>query len=211
LELSAILTTAQQTYFARFFNSNGINQTSFEETEIRGWGFAPLISSATLIVSGNQAGVFTNGIYYDLPSDFQLMLTESPTSNKLVCGSTTQFIKPQVEVISHDEYQKAIRNYYKKPYIGLNDGKIWRMYDSNSRVQLITPQGLGITAYSVKYLKQIPDIIVDRVTPTNQVNPSLSSEPKTIHETIVQIAMEIIATSNGKQVIPNQPGIENLS
>jgi hypothetical protein len=84
LELSAILTTAQQTYFARFFSSNGINQTGFEETEVRGWGFAPLISSATLAVSTDQIGVFTNGVYYDLPSDFQLMLTESPTSNSLV-------------------------------------------------------------------------------------------------------------------------------
>jgi hypothetical protein len=60
-------------------------------------------------------------------------------------------------------------------------------------------------------LKSLPNIVVNRITPELQVNCILASEPKTIHETIVQIAMELIFTQTGQQVIPNTIGVENLS
>jgi hypothetical protein len=207
LELSSILSSAQQLYFSRYLEKSNINKYSFEETELRGWGFGPLISDSTLTLSASQIGVLENGFYFDLPADFQAIILDLPTSNTVKCNSTEK-IKPMVEVISHDEYQKAIRNYYKKPYMSGSDGKFWRMYDSTKRVQLIVPQGVTIDNYRIKYLKSLPNIVVDRITPTNQVNCLLSSEPKTIHETIVKLAMELIFTQTGQQVVPNQIGID---
>jgi hypothetical protein len=69
-----------------------------------------------------------------LPTDYSILLTEIPTSDKIDCNSIG--IKPRVKVISHDEYQKLIRNYYQKPFLNTQTGDavIWRMFDNSSRI-----------------------------------------------------------------------------
>lgn len=199
IELSSILNKAQVLYVGEFsnfmFNANG---KGFEETEARGWGLAPLIKPATLSVSANQTGAFPNGIYYDLPVDFDKMLTEYPKSNKTKCNSS-DVIYPEVTVVTHDEYNRYKDNYYRKPYIDGNGGKVWRMYDNGRRLQLVTNGSFAIVEYKVKYLQSIPNIVVDRAVPSQQVNCVLESASKEVHEAIVEIAVRIIRKSNSEQ------------
>jgi hypothetical protein len=211
IELTSILNKAQVIYVNQFIEDRlNYKQEGFEETEIRGWGLAPLLAPSTLTQSTSQADIFPNGKYYDLPADFWTMVTETPTSSKLLCGSTTSYIIPMVAIVTHDEYQKSIRNHYKKPYINQNDGLVWRMYDSGRRVQLITDGTFTITSYKIKYLKSIPDINVDRAVPANQVNCILESTTKEVHEAIVEIAVRLIRKSNSEPNIPDL-GIEQLN
>lgn len=213
-ELSGFLNVAQITYLQSFADRvNNRKNTGFEEEEARGWGLAPLIKSSTLAESSDQTGAFTNGVYYSLPTDFQAFLTEIPTSDQQACNSETLII-PDVVVISHDEYKRLIKNYYKKPYIGNTEGIVWRMYDNGKRVQLITDGSFEITEYFVKYLKSVPEIVVDRVTTGNQVNCVLGDNNSTglnpVHETIVEIAKKLIDESTGEKRTSGIPGQEQL-
>jgi hypothetical protein len=212
IELSSFLNTAQIYYLNEFIDrNNNRQQKGLEETEARSWGLAPLITPITLAQSGNQTGSFTNGIYYTLPTDFYAFLTETPISNKKDCKDVA-FIEPDVEVVSHDEYQRLIRNYYKKPYIGNTQGVVWRMADSGQRVQLITDGTFTITSYKAKYLKSIPSIVVDRAVPANQVNCILGTNTtglNPVHETIVEIAINLIDRSVGEQRTPGL-GLEQI-
>lgn len=208
-ELSSILNTEQEHFKLQFFRgaTNALKQ-GFEETEIRSWGFGNLITPATLTASAIQTDVFENGKYWDLPDDFSLLLTEIPTSDQLKCNSETQYIKPKVRVASHDEYTKLIESSYHKPFINNQEGLVWRMYESGNRVQLVTDGTFNITGYFIKYLKQIPAIVVDRDSPANQVNCVLSAD---MHDTLVEMAIKRIKSSNNEQYIPNQPGIEQIT
>jgi len=210
IELSSVLNKAQVMYVNQFIDNRlNYKQEGFEETEIRGWGLAPLIQPSTLSQSGSQANIFPNGKYYDLPADFWVMITETPTSDKNYCNSNVKII-PRVSIVTHDEYNKLIRNHYRKPYINQYDGLVWRMYDSNRRVQLITNGAFNITSYKIKYLKSIPDIVVNRSSPGSQVNCILESTTKEVHEAIVEIAVRIIRKSNSEPNIPDL-GIEQLN
>ena len=210
IELSSILNKAQVMYINQFIDNRlNYKQEGFEETELRGWGLAPLISPATLSESTSQTNIFPNGKYYDLPEDFWVMITETPTSDKSYCNSDVKIL-PRVSIVTHDEYTKSLRNHYKKPYINQYDGLVWRMYDSNRKVQLITDGTYNITSYKIKYLKSIPDIIVNRLAPSNQVNCILESTTKEVHETIVEIAVRLIRKSNSEPNIPDL-GIEQLN
>jgi hypothetical protein len=209
-ELSVILTSSQILFVKEFFDrDSNFKKKGFEETEARAWGFAPLIKPATLPVSSDQSAAFTNGIYYDLPSDCWFILTDTPTSNKTYCNSE-EFIKPLVSVVAHDEYKPLLRNVYKQPYFNGDDALVWRMYDTGRRVQLLTNGQFAITNYSIKYLQSIPNIVVDRDTPANQVNCVLESQTKEVHESIVEIAVRLIRKSNGDQEVPTL-GIEQLT
>jgi hypothetical protein len=205
-ELSSMLNTAQVYYLQTFIDRlNNRQAKGFEETEARSWGLAPIISNVVLNQSLNQTGSFTNGTYYDLPSNFYAFLTEIPTSDKKNC-KTEEFIEPDVVVVSHDEYKRLIANYYKKPYIGNTKGVVWRMADSNFRVQLITDGNYSITNYFAKYFRPIPNIVVDRTTPANQVDCILGSQGpglNPIHETIVEMAVGLIDRSNNDQRVPS--------
>lgn len=209
-ELSVFLTTAQNIYTKEFIDKFNAKRESFEETEVRGWGFGPLIQPATLVISTDQTGAFTNGTYYNLPIDLWQIISDTPTSNKHLCNENSKpFIKPRVEVTSHDEYNRSIRNIYKKPYIDVNDGKVWRMYDNSRRVQLLTDGTFTITEYKIKYLRNLPNIVVNRDTPLLQTNCILEAASKEVHETIVEIAIRLIDKSINLQRMPS--GIEQLN
>jgi len=140
--------------------------------------------------SAHQGGVHKNGTFLDLPSNFLYAIEESvitsATSNEEV------FVLP----VRHDQYRANIRHPYKKPYTNL----VWRMdfsketkpigtdsTGSSKRTELIT-DGSTISEYRVRYLQSPPDIVVDEVTPANQVHCILD---ETIHREIVDEAVVI--------------------
>jgi len=209
-ELSAILNTAQEHFKKQFISKNTNNKREgFQETEFRGWGFGNLISEPTsLTASASQLGVLDNGKYWDLPNDFSIILTELPTSDKNDCKGN--LIIPRVEVITHDEYIRFSWNYYKWPFLNTQTGDavIWRMYGPSNKLQTITDGSFTIPSFKLIYLKLTPDIVVDRGTPVNAVDCVL--HPDT-HETLVEMAVKLIKTSNNEQSVPNKIGLEQIN
>jgi len=221
-ELSSVLTKAQELYVKKFIDKkNNRKGESFEETEIRGQGLSALIKRATaLAVSADQVGVFPNGVYYDLPTDFMYTIQEDVAINKNECGTETPIIA-SVSIIQHDEVSLLKGNKYKKPYYkNYGSAKIWRLFYSreedgynpatpstNKRHQLITDGTFNVTDYSISYLINPKEIIVDKTTVANQRNCILD---ESTHLTIVAIAADIMMDRVKEQKMQNIESIKDL-
>lgn len=144
--------------------------------------------------SDSQGGVHPNGVFLDLPEGFLYAVEESVVTS----------LAPDQEVdvipVPHDLYRENIRDPYKKPYKNL----AWRMDFSreihadgstdqtSKRVEIIVAEGAELEYYRVRYLRTPPDIIVDEVTPENQIHCILD---ETLHREIVDEAVKIAAAA----------------
>jgi len=82
------------------------------------------------------------------------------------------------------------------------------MYGPSNKLQTITDGSFTIPSFKLIYLKLTPDIVVDRGTPVNAVDCVL--HPDT-HETLVEMAVKLIKTSNNEQSVPNKIGLEQIN
>lgn len=215
-QISFVLTDAQNRVFLnKYYPPTNDIRRGFEADEKRRRELEQLIKSATISgsgdisVSSSQTGVHTNGIFYDMPSDFLYAIEESA---KLTGGTVEIPVKP----ITHDAYNANKNNPYKKPYSGL----VWRMDFSRQtdasgtataatakRVELIH-DGTGISDYRVRYLRMPPAIVVDETTPANQRHCVLDV---TMHNIIIDEAVKIMkaAVTPETYQIADKESIEN--
>ena len=222
-ELSSVLTEAQESYVKRFISElNNRKLQGFEETEIRSQGLSALIKRGTsLTTSASQTDVITNGKFFDLPTDFMYAIYEEAVIDKLLCNTVDTYIKVSVRPVSHDEISRFAFNKYKKPYYkNYGKGMVWRLVFSrftdginpatpatNKRHQLITDGTFNITGYSISYLKNPDNIVVDRTTPANRRNCILD---ESTHNTIIDIAVDLMMNRVKEQKVSNIEGLKDL-
>lgn len=216
-ELSSVLNQATNHYIKSFYNElNNRKGFGFEESEVRNQGLSELISSSVNPVSTDQIGVLKNGSYYDLPSDFMYTILEVVETDIKDCDNDNTSI--QVRPISHDEYNKLKGNKYKRPSSNIVDPRVWRMQYSratstysgtgtNKRHQLITNGKYNIISYKMNYLKNPPEIIVDRDTISNERNCVLD---ESTHDVIVNIARDIMLGIVKEQKLQNEVDLKDL-
>jgi len=167
--ISDILTEAQ-------FRIVSLDEKSFEDSEVVRRNLEQFIKNAsisdgTVSKSNSQVGIHPNGVFLDLPDDF--FLAKEETAKTAI--SNEILVKP----VKHDFYIKNINNPYKTPNILPGTEVFWRMDISrqtheqpgqvatSKRTEIIT-EGTTIVDYRVRYLITPPDIIVDRITESNQ-------------------------------------------
>lgn len=221
-ELQSVLNKAQELYVKKFIDrKNNRKSESFEETEIRGQGLSALIKRAIgLSVSADQSGVFPNGQYFDLPEDFMYCIQEDVTIDKKICNTDTDIVA-DVSIVQHDEVSSFRGNKYKRPYYkNYGDAEIWRLFYSreidgydpalpatNKRHQLITDGTFNVTDYSMSYLINPKEIIVDRDLPVNQRNCTLD---ESTHLAIVGIAADLMMNRVKEQKMQNIESLKDL-
>jgi hypothetical protein len=195
-EVADFLNQSQDRIFLRQYTP-GANEygQGFEMSEKRRRDLTELVSTAILTpsnYSASQTGVHANGKFVDLPTKFLYAIEEYCTFN----GSTEPI---PINVIEHDFYIANIRNPYKKPYKNL----VWRMNvarasqgtgeesegnaPSAKRHEIIT-HGPEFDTYFVRFLIEPRRIVVDEVTPVNQVSCQLDDS---LHSMIVDEAVKI--------------------
>jgi hypothetical protein len=192
-EISYFLTKAQENFTLSYINPDNKYGESIEETEKVKKYFSALISPSTdslgvplTTLSSDQSGrISTNSVIYNLPDNFWLSLAEWVVTND-TCNTTKN-----VDIITHNEYNKNKNNPFKRP----NSNRVWRM-DVNSigdvlRHELITDGTYTITQYHVRYIKKLTPIVVDEETPANNVDCILhESAHRRIIDEAVKIALE---------------------
>lgn len=203
-ELSDVLTEAQHLYVKTFIDElNNRKQTGFQEVEIRNQGLSALIQSGTsLASSASQIGILENETFFDLPLNHMYTIYEECTIDKTKCLTDT-FIKAEVKVIAYNEIPRLKLNKYKKPYYkSSGEAKVWRTEvarevtgilptatATNKRHGLFTDGSFNITDYTMRYLKNPLNIVVDRTVTANQRNSELDTST---HVTIVDIASDLM-------------------
>jgi hypothetical protein len=221
-EISSVLTEAQENYIKTFLSSlNNRKRQGFQETEIRNQGLSALIKAGiTIPVSSNQSGVLANGKFFDLPTDFMYTIYEEAVLDQVVCN-TEDPIVAEVRVVGYNEINRLIRNKYKKPYFkDYGEAVVWRTEFSrevtgilpsapatNKRHQLLTDGSFEIDQYTIMYLKNPSQIVVDRDTTTNQRNCELD---ESTHWIIVESAKSLMMERVKEQKIQNIESLKDL-
>jgi len=191
-EKSSFLTQAQERLVKRKYTARGNKYfRGFEGSEKRRKDLSELMRTANLNnanLSASQADVHRNGFFYDLPTDLLYTVSEVVTTNIEDCdlSTSTQTVYTQIEVepVTHDEYNININNPHKRPYNKL----VWRM-DYNTNIHELITDGLyTVENYFIRYIKRPINIVVDTVTPINQVDSELDDS---VHREIVDEAITI--------------------
>lgn len=211
---SRALTEAMWYHLSKYISAKtNLKREGFEESEIRGQGFSALIKTSNISVSASQAGVHSGGVYYDLPTDFMVAISESPVTSADDCTTTGQKLVAEVEPVSHDDYRRMLYNPYRRPRLSYNRAYVWRMYVGRftdffdpsipataKRCELIIPSAFTITQYRMDYLKIPPNIVVNRDVPNSQRHCILDAST---HEIIVDIATKLLKRDTDQQSIPD--------
>jgi hypothetical protein len=199
-QIGSLLTKAQMRVFKKRYDP------AFELTEERRRDLEQLIKPAeydstdipgsTITVSSSQDGIHPNGVFFDLPSDFLYAAEEAVTTD-------TSSGEVKVDPVTHDEYLANIDNPYQNPNVKSGTSVFWRMdisretqpvgvtSGSAKRTEIIT-EGGTITKYRMRYISTPQDIVVDSITPANQVHCILDDS---IHPEIVDEAYKIAEAS----------------
>jgi len=220
-EISSILTEAQDVYVKQFISElNNRKGEGFEETEIRNQGLSALLKrGANLSVSANQTDALTNAKLFDLPLDFMYCTYEEVLTDKNMCGTTTP-INANVKVKGENELNRLFRNKYQRPYCKYDEALVWRLTYSrevdgslpsapatNKRHQIITDGTFNVINYSINYLKNPSEIVVDRNTPANQLNCILDASTHTV---IVDMAVGLMMSRVKEQRVINGQSAKDL-
>ena len=222
-EYSSVLTDAMNVYVKQFIDrKNNRKGESLEETEVRSQGLSALIKRGiALTVSADQTGTFTNGTFYDLPTDFMYTIHEDGTIDKKICTDGVTPISTTFNVIAHDEVSRLEKNKYKKPYYKTyGDAMTWRLVFSRQtdgldpaspatakRHQLVTDGTFNIERYSINYLQNPPNIIVNRTTTSFQRNCILDDST---HLPIIDIAKSLLLERVQERELANMASSKDL-
>ena len=224
-DLTSVLTEAQWLYIKKFASElNNRKNQGFEETEVRNQGLSALIKAGlALTISADQTGVLDNGVFYDLPDDFMYTIYEEAYIDKDNCTEEDEGvpIKAWIDVVSHDEVWQYLYNKYKKPYYkSYGWSRVWRLvYEiEDSRVdpaipatpkrhQLVTDGTFSVTNYRINYLKNPPQIVVDRSGGGTEKNCTLD---ESTHTVIVDIAKDLMLQRVREQKIQNIEPVKDL-
>ena len=188
-EIQTFLNKAQLQIVKQRYNYKGNKyREGVEATEKRRKDLSELVRGVNISASSNnsdQTGVFPNGVFFDLPTDFLYTLVEEVTiSHTDTCYDGDRI---KVKPITHDEYTANLNNPFKKP----DPSTVWRMDFSHDTVngtdalrhEIITDATTTITTYHVRYIKIPTDI--------DLVNSVTSELHEAMHEEIVDVAVRI--------------------
>jgi hypothetical protein len=208
-EIQLFLNKAQLQAVKHRYNYKGNKyREGVEATEKRRKDLSELVRGVDLSTSSNnsdQTGVFPNGVFFDLPTDFLYTLMEEVTiSHTNACFDGNRI---SVKPITHDEYNSNVKNPFKKP----NEELVWRLDFSHDivngtpelRHELVTDSDTTITTYHVRYIKLPTDI--------DLVNNITSELHEAMHEEIVDIAVRIATGITDPQAYQIRANEESLT
>ena len=184
-EVSSLLTDGQANIVRDILNPDEDKLIDF--TELARKQLSTLYINGELSKASSQAGIFTNGIFWDIPTNHYVTLNLQGTVSSAV--DCLDGIVVNVKPITYDEYNTNINNPFRNP----GRGVIWSLQaglaSTAQRLQTInSSEFTDITKLRIAYIKKPLSIVVDVSTPANQVNSDL---PDILHSRIVDEAVEL--------------------
>lgn len=184
-EVSIMLTRGQENIVKNILDPT--KDKLVDLTELSRKELSTLYVNATLSKSSTQTGAYTNGYFWDVPTNhyFTLNLNATLSSGVSCLDGKILNVKP----VTYDEYNINIGNPYKQP--GRN--VVWVLQAglaaTAQRLQTInSAEFTDITSLRIAYIKQPADIVADVTTPGNMVDSEL---PVILHSRVVDEAVEL--------------------
>lgn len=189
-EIDVFLNSAVDEFISQRAYGNNIRKQGIEETQKRLDDLRNITKSYNTTTFINTPNNKPNGVFVNLPSDYRHALQEDCTISYTDCHNQTVSDIGKVIPITHDRYNKIIKDPFNKP---TND-KILRLAYEGDTFELISTANSTITNYSLRYLRK-PAVITNGPsyqTPVAMINCDLS---ESTHREIIKLAI-IRALSN---------------
>lgn len=198
-EKSVFLTKAQEEIIINYYSGKNALLESFEKTEEIRRYLDTLVKSKYINVSSAGTEIFIPkklGTEYhaDITTDKDVwfIVYEVAIDNK-------NNIIPIVPV-THDELTRIIRNPFRRP----TNNRILRV-DTDNKVELISPEGVEIAKYGIRYIQKPKPIILSALPTGLKINDESAETScglnSVIHRTILDYAVALAkaAWSGGTQ------------
>ena len=198
-EKSVFLTKAQEEIIINYYSGKNALLESFEKTEEIRRYLDTLVKSKYINVSSAGTEIFIPkklGTEYhaDITTDKDVwfIVYEVAIDNK-------NNIIPIVPV-THDELTRIIRNPFRRP----TNNRILRV-DTDNKVELISPEGVEIAKYGIRYIQKPKPIILSALPTGLEINGESAETScklnSVIHRTILDYAVALAkaAWSGGTQ------------
>ena len=197
-EIELILNKAQLQFVKTRYTPKGNRYSEgAEQTEKRRKDLSELTANIVLgssNLSSDQSAAHPNAVLFDLPTDFLYTLQEEITITSV--DDCINGLRIPVTPITHDEYNLAIKNPFKKP----DATQAWRLdfsrdtsvtSTSTKRHELVHGNNYSVDNYYIRYYRTPRDISI-----TNNVTSELDSS---VHEEIIDIAVRIATAITNPQ------------
>ena len=187
-EISRILTKAQErVVLSRYKSLSNTVREGFENTEIRRKELQELVKGVTITTpSLDQSEALPNGVFYDLPIDCLLAVSEEVTTASSAACSDGKRVR--VKPVTHDEYSINVNNPFKKPS-ALR--AIWRLDYQGHKHELITDGAFTVSAYHLRYIQVLQPIIIGTQTVDGATGPLNCELNDILHRRIIDEAVKI--------------------
>ena len=183
-EIDIYLNKAIEKFISQRAYGNNPRREGIEETQKR---FDDLIT----LVTNYSLSTFTttnakpNGVIAALPSDYWHTLEEDVTISYPDCNNVTSTKVVPVIPVTHDKYNKIIRDPFNKP----DNSKVVRM-GLNGSMELISGTGVTITTYKLRYIRK-PAVVSYGTTYSTVGTDTQCDLPVSTHKEIIAMAVQI--------------------
>ena len=192
-EIDVILNIAIERFVNQRAYGNNPRREGLEETQKRFDDLLTLITGTTITTFGTNPLLKPNEYSVALPSDHWHTINEEASINYIDCNGITQTKRIPVIPITHDRYNKIIRDPFNKP----NSDKIIRL-GLGGNITLITGQ-VTLNAYYLRYIRKPIQVQYGSVYP-NPISDINCDLPESTHKEIVNharsIALGVIESPN---------------
>jgi hypothetical protein len=187
-EIDILLNNAQEQFISQRAFSNNPRREGLEETQKRLDDLKNIISNYNTTTFTTTADSKPNGVFVDLPANYRHAIQEEATVSYTDCNSTIQTLQAEIVPISHDRYNRIIRDPFNKPDKEL----IYRLgFEANTseRFEIILGPSTTLTNYIVRYIRKPQQIRygTQYQTPTTDLDCELSLHT---HREIVALAVK---------------------
>lgn len=199
-EIDLLLNQAQDRIVKQRYGLNNIKRTSFEETQKRTEDLKNIVKTVVLTPQAYSpsTNIDTNARFFLLPIDHWFIVQER-VKLQYTCGNITTDSNIEVRPISHVEFDKIIKDPFKKP----DNTKVLRLMD-DGKVELIFAPSTTILEYRLRYIKEPV-----RISLGSNIDCELS---KHLHDEIIDQAVSIaIEEIEGKRNQTFNPLINNTN
>ena len=184
-EIDILINLAIERFIHQRAYGNNPRKEGLEETQKRFDDLLTLITPAIITAFTTPTGTKPNGQVAALPTDYWHMVQEDATITYTDCNSVVQTVVVPIIPITHERYNKVIRDPFNKP----TEKKVIRI-GQTSDVELIRGAGTTLTAYNFRYIRRPASVRYGTTysVPTTDVNCDL---PDHTHREIIQLARSL--------------------
>lgn len=176
---------------------NNLKNESLEETQKRTDDLRNIITSFSTSTFTTNSFSKPNSRFITLPSDYRHAIEEECLISYTDCNNITATKRVEVVPITHDRYNRIIKDPWNKPYQNM----VTRLSHSTELFELTTDGTYTLTTYYLRYLKTPVEMRYGTTysTPTTDINCELSEHT---HREIVELAAKsVIETIESPRVV----------